>query len=42
LTAEDKEFVLKSEKMKTFISGVIKVADVAIWIAASCLECMVS
>jgi CMP-N-acetylneuraminic acid synthetase len=41
LSGADKESVLACERMKIFIAGSLKIAELGVWVSASCVECVV-
>ena len=41
LQAHDKESVLKCDKMRVFITGSLQIAELGVWVSASCMESMV-
>ena len=41
LSGADKESVLACERMKIFIAGSLQIAELGVWVSASCVECVV-
>lgn len=41
LRSQDKECVLKCDKMRVFITGSLQIAELGVWVSASCIESMV-
>jgi septum formation topological specificity factor MinE len=41
LDKKDKEILLKNENLKNFIYSSFQIAELSVWVSASCIECMI-